>query len=115
MSAGCHYSQYGLISGHAYGLIGVNGNNIIVRNPWGREEYTGPGSDQTDDGQFEVPVDVFRSSFTEFTIVMYDDWNWTSLGRDTISHDGDKYFNIYNDQSQQVVVTFEVPAGRMAE
>ena len=31
--------------------LGVfNGNNIIVRNPWGREEYTGPGSDQTDDG-----------------------------------------------------------------
>ena len=74
MSAGCHYSQYGLVSGHAYGLIGTNGNNIIVRNPWGSENYTGPGSDQTDDGQFEVPLNIFRTSFTEFTILMYDDW-----------------------------------------
>ena len=72
MSAGCHYSQYGLISGHAYGLIGVSeSNGIIVRNPWGREEYTGPGSDQTNDGQFEVPIDVFRTSFTTVTNLMY--------------------------------------------
>ena len=47
MSAGCHNSQYGLVSGHAYGMIGVNHetNRIIVRNPWGSENYYGPGSD----------------------------------------------------------------------
>lgn len=47
MTAGCHHSQYGLVAGHAYSLIGVNSatNRIIVRNPWGSENYYGPGSD----------------------------------------------------------------------
>ena len=97
MSAGCHYSQYGLISGHAYSLIGVNGGNIVVRNPWGSESYTGPGSDQTDDGQFEVPKNIFKTSFTQFTIPMYGDWEWTSLGKSTMGHDSDKSWNIYNE------------------
>ena len=111
MTADCDYSQHGLVSNHAYGVIGVNydTNRIIMRNPWGFEEYTGPGSDQASDGQFEVPVDIFKSSFGGFTILMYDDWNWTVLGRDTITYDGDMYYNIYNDREQQVIVTFEVP------
>lgn len=47
MTAGCHYSQHGLVSGHAYTMLGVNDatNRIVVRNPWGSERYTGPGSD----------------------------------------------------------------------
>lgn len=102
MSAGCHYSQYGLVSGHAYGLIGVNTstNRLIVRNPWGSENYTGPGSDNTDDGMFEVPLDIFKTSFTEFTVLMYDDWQWTTLGRTQMGPDGDLAWNIYNDGSQ---------------
>ena len=112
MSAACHYSQYGLISGHAYGLIGVNldTNRIIVRNPWGSESYTGPGSDQSNDGQFEVPVDVFRSSFTYFTILMYADWQWTSLGQGSMGYDDDISWNIYNDGQQEVIVTVDVAA-----
>lgn len=47
MYAGCHFSQYGLVAGHAYSVLGVNSeeDRIIVRNPWGAELYTGPGSD----------------------------------------------------------------------
>lgn len=61
MTAACHHSQYGLIAGHAYTMLGVNiGVNerneetryIVVRNPWGKEQYTGPGSDQDNDGKF---------------------------------------------------------------
>lgn len=47
MTAGCHYSQNGLVSGHAYSMLGVNEETgrIIVRNPWSSEQYYGPGSD----------------------------------------------------------------------
>lgn len=86
-----------------------------MRNPWGREEYTGPGSDQTDDGQFEVPPATFKTSFTEFTILMYKDWQWTSLGKSSMGPDSDKSWNIYNEAAQEVVVTFDLAAARMAE
>lgn len=47
MAAGCHNSVYGLVSSHAYSVLGVNTSTqrIIVRNPWASEKYTGPGSD----------------------------------------------------------------------
>ena len=37
----------GLVTGHAYTVIGVNENTgrIIIRNPWASELYHGEGSD----------------------------------------------------------------------
>lgn len=82
MTASCYVSQDGLVAGHAYSLLGVNESTqrIILRNPWGNEMYTGPGSDQTNDGIFEVPVDTFKTSFPWFVILMYDNWYKTQLG-----------------------------------
>ena len=77
----------GLVTGHAYTVIGVNKNTdrIIIRNPWASELYHGEGSDQTDDGKFEMPVFAFRNSFPEFTILLYRDWLATSIGKQTLN------------------------------
>lgn len=60
-------------------------------NPWGSEKYNGPWNNNdsrwtpeykrqvnlvvADDGIFWMPIqDVFRQTFQEFTINMYEDW-----------------------------------------
>lgn len=117
MSAACHQSQYGLVSGHAYSVIGVDAATqmIIVRNPWGKEQYTGPGSDQDDNGQFEVPLDTFHTSFTHFSILRYEDWQVTSSGMYNANPTSDNNFNIYNDVAQEVILTVDLLPVHMVE
>lgn len=62
-----------------------------------------------------MPVDIFRDSFTEFTVLYYQDWNVTSLGVDTMLPNEDKHWNINNQDSQQVMVTVDLASTRMAE
>jgi hypothetical protein len=61
MTASCDTSIDGLVKNHAYSLLGVNDktDRLIMRNPWSKERYTGEGSDQVNDGTFEVPLEVF--------------------------------------------------------
>jgi hypothetical protein len=66
---------------------------LLVRNPWGKHEYTGDLSDFSSlwttaykaqvskksfslfDGLFYIPVTNFKSIFSHFTITYYhDDW-----------------------------------------
>lgn len=55
MTAACFQSSYGVVGGHAYTMHGVldlqkDGRSyqklVKMRNPWGREEYTGPWNDE---------------------------------------------------------------------
>lgn len=62
-----------------------------------------------------MPVDIFRSSFTEFTVLYYQDWTVTMLGKDTISPGEDLHWDIYNPEEQEVMVTADVASLRMAE
>ena len=48
---------------------------------------------------FEVPLDIFRSSFDYFTVLMYDDWVQTSIEPRMSGPSGDNYFNIQNDET----------------
>jgi len=58
MTSACFHSHFGLVSGHAYALLGVaelkNAAGDVVhrivkmRNPWGSEKYHGPWSDHSD-------------------------------------------------------------------
>lgn len=82
MTAACHYAVNGLVPGHAYTVRGANSNNgrIQVRNPWSTESYHGDGSDQDDDGNFEIPVSTFVEAFPNFSILYYKDWHTTRLG-----------------------------------
>ena len=97
MSGGIFKNKFGLVSGHAYTIIGVNEvthNNKIeklvkIRNPWAKENYTGPwsGSDarwtddtrkqvggltQANEGIFHMPFAEFKDVFGSFAVGMYE-------------------------------------------
>lgn len=93
MAASCSHKHASLITGHAYSLIGThtlsNGVKLVkVRNPHGREHYTGPYNDEdsrwtpalkkevglvenTQDGTFFLPVKDFKIAFTTYAVLMY--------------------------------------------
>jgi hypothetical protein len=56
----------GIVLNHAYLVIGYDAatDKVQLRNPWGRQDYTGPGNDPTDltdDGVFTMPLtDLYR-------------------------------------------------------
>jgi hypothetical protein len=96
MAAGCHNEHAGLITGHAYSILGAikldGGPQLFkIRNPWSRETYTGPFRDDdpawteawkkqaglvvADDGIFHIPVADFKKAFTTYAVAMYQDWN----------------------------------------
>ena len=114
MTAACMKSKHGLVAGHAYTLLGANKktDRLIVRNPWSTEKYYGEGSDQDADGIFEVPVSVFKYSFTAFTISYYADWKIASMGRTTMDTAGKSYqsvkWNINNPVAQELFLTLDL-------
>jgi len=92
MTAGCYTPHHNLVTGHAYTLLGAieltNGPKLLkVRNPWGKERYDGPFSDddpqwtdawkqeaglvQENDGVFHIPLEGFRTAFGDYTILYY--------------------------------------------
>jgi len=100
MAASCKHKFNGLITGHAYSLLGTvvlsGGPKLVhVRNPWGREEYKGPFRDDdpqwtdqwkkeagmvaANDGAFFIPLSEYKKSFTTYSIVMYQKWQTQHL------------------------------------
>jgi len=91
------HEHNGLVPKHAYTLLGVqelkasNGNIlhrlIKMRNPWGKERYDGPWSDDdsrwtddfkkqaklvsANDGVFYMTVDDFKKAFTIYNVAQY--------------------------------------------
>lgn len=62
-----------------------------------------------------MPLDIFWSSFTNFTILCYADWVKTQTGIDTISPGEQRSWTLKNLESQEVMVTVDVANDRMAE
>jgi calpain-15 len=99
--SGENKNSTGIISGHAYTLVGAyklpNGDEIVkLRNPWGSGEWTGDYSDSSskwtpslkqqlgwsnkDDGIFFMPVRDFINEFETAAICHYrDDYKLSSL------------------------------------
>lgn len=94
MTAACMHKHAGLVTGHAYTIVGVvelkGGPKLVkLRNPWGKEMYKGAWRDddpkwtddfkkqaklvKADDGIFHMPAEDFRKAFTVYDICMYDD------------------------------------------
>lgn len=96
MTAACMKKAYGLITGHAYTILGVvkleeGGKTVAhlvkLRNPWGKEKYTGDWHDDdskwtddlkkqaklvsADDGIFHMPFKNFRHAFTAYEVLYY--------------------------------------------
>lgn len=94
--AGTEVPQNGLQPGHAYSVQDVHtykGEDLIrLRNPWGVSEYNGPWAHDSskwtndaknqkgmiysakNDGLFWMPVSLFRQSFNEYIVSLYQDW-----------------------------------------
>ncbi|RPA96764.1 cysteine proteinase [Choiromyces venosus 120613-1] len=91
----------GIISGHAYSVLKakeVNGKRfVLIRNPWGCTEWTGPWSDGSkewtsewmtllehrfgDDGAFWMSYDDFLHKFSQIDRTRLFDPSWTVTNR----------------------------------
>jgi hypothetical protein len=105
-------SRYGLVAAHAYSVVGhykikdasgkVVANLLRIMNPWNKDKYTGPWSDQSDlwtdeykaqvpftndnmDGAFYIDIDSWVYGFNYYTIT-YVDESWKH-----------SYYEVYND------------------
>ncbi|KAJ7589146.1 hypothetical protein C8J56DRAFT_937820 [Mycena floridula] len=97
--SGSVFSASGLIANHAYAVlraVEVNGKQfVIVRNPWGKSEWTGPWSDGSkewttewlqrlpefghsfgDDGQFVMEYKDFLNCWQQIDRLMLFDSSW---------------------------------------
>ena len=98
--------SYGLAAGHAYTIIGcyeikdssgrVIDKLIRLRNPWATDKYNGPWNERdpkwqsysnqvpqtaestVQDGEFYMPVSLFKGSFFIMTVTYYYDDYQTS-------------------------------------
>jgi hypothetical protein len=126
MAGGCMNEFGNLVTGHAYTILGVvqlsEGPKLVkLRNPWGKEQYTGPFSDKStdwtpawkeeaglvsaDDGIFHIPVSDFKIAFTFYSVLMYQDY---SIERTTVTGAGKKFIkHMESEIDQEVIVTLD--------
>lgn len=107
MSASCSNPVGGLVSSHAYTLVGVSGNNIEVRNPWASERYRVNGKvsgDGVNDGNIILSVDIFKKAFRAFTINYNAEWKTTTKTIDMPQNQPRQTINFKNDVEQEVIV-----------
>lgn len=96
MTAACMNPLHDLVTGHAYTILGAQelkaGEVVLhtlikMRNPWGKERYSGPWNDKDErwstefkkqasltvanDGIFFMDVDDFKKAFTVWNIAHY--------------------------------------------
>lgn len=94
----CYNEVDGLITGHAYSILGaytiMDGNvpvaNLVhIRNPWNNEHYTGDWNDKSskwteeykkqvpfsdkDDGAFFIPIERFMIGFSTYSVIFNRD------------------------------------------
>lgn len=126
MAAACRNPHASLVTGHAYAMLGTvrlsNGVQLVqLRNPWGREQYSGPYSDDSrdwtsslrreagqvsaDDGKFFIPLDDFKIAFTDYSILAYQDWNRSAK---TETNSGKQFeYSMTADADEEIILTFE--------
>jgi len=119
-------TQKGIISGHAYSIIGVkefehDGENVklcMMRNPWGCTEWKGEWSDNSpqwtpelrkkhkcvaeDDGTFHIPYKDFIDQYDYTSIAVDNDNNYKRFGTE-------KTFSPFEDYST-FLITLEKDA-----
>lgn len=127
----------GLAKGHAFTILGVHeyaGQFLVqVRNPWGKETYTGPWSDSdmtkwnvnaqqqmshvpnAEDGAFWMPIEEFQKLFKRWHVSMYQEWYRQNLmvEWDRATDEKTLAWEITNKRDQQVVVGVQGPSDKM--
>lgn len=115
MTAGCQNEVpgTGLVTGHAYTVIGVGDTpgTLKMRNPWGSENYVGPGADDKDDGIFNLPVGLFRKGFTNISFAYLDNYNITRMTSQK-KQGREVDFDFTSDKDGDVYVTLDYEAER---
>lgn len=127
MTASCSQSIYGLVPGHAYTIIGAaelsNGQKLIrLRNPWGKEQYTGPYSDASsdwtealkaevdyvngNDGFFFIKLSDFKSVFPTYNILEWND-NYKTVSIDAQGDIQYQEFDLHNPVQQDVSIVVD--------
>lgn len=131
-------SGLGLVQMHAYTLYSTvdlqqNGKSyqklFKVRNPWGKEEYTGPWNDRdpkwTDDfkkqakfvknrydGFFHMPVKDFKEQLYRMDITYYkDDWEITKIEDSSTSKE--LVYTFTNPIDQEISIGMDIISDRM--
>lgn len=104
MTAACVEKNFGLISHHAYTILGVvelkAGDEVLhrlfkMRNPWGEEHYEGPWHDkderwteefkkqvklvEANDGIFYMDLKSFKKAFIVYNIALYNNWHTSNI------------------------------------
>ena len=138
MSAANQKSDYGLVAGHAYTVLGprtYNGEKLVLlRNPWGSERYTGPWSDTespsrwtdhaksalnhtlANDGKFFMRFTDYKNIFYRSDVNYYDtNWKASSLNThwDRSTDVRTLVYNLKNHVSQRVVLGLSAANTRM--
>lgn len=131
MTAGCTNEHAGLVTGHSYTMLGIvelsNGVQLIkLRNPWGKEQYSGPWNDKdpqwtdalkteagltvADDGIFHIPLEDFKIAFTNYAILEYWDWN---VAEQEVKGAGKSFkASLTSDVDQEVILTLDYENSR---
>lgn len=131
-TAACMSASQGVVGSHAYSVLGLktlvdsSGANVadlvLVRNPWGKTEFTGNWSDTSslwtadlkkqvpsyifnkNDGQFYMTIADFQKIFGYFTITYYKD-DWQQSFYEQVNHQGKLQTYSFNlSQTQEVFV-----------
>lgn len=104
MTAACMKDEFDLVPGHAYTLVGTlelkAGKEVLhrllkMRNPWGKEKYSGPWNDSDErwtdefkkqaklvvanDGIFYMELKDYKKAFTVYNIAHYDNWHTSEM------------------------------------
>lgn len=128
MTAACMKHGYlSLVGGHAYTILGtqelkvdgkVKHQLIKMRNPWGKERYDGPWSDNdknwtddfkkqahlkvANDGIFFLTLKDFKVAFTVYNIAQYS--TYKSISTATVKGTGKKFFRKFTSSVDQEIV-----------
>lgn len=104
MTAACIHDHFDLVTSHAYTILGVQELKagdvtlhklIKMRNPWGKEHYTGPWNDdderwtesfknqaklvKANDGIFFMDIESYKKAFTVYNIAHYSNWHTSHI------------------------------------
>lgn len=126
MTAACMHDHFDLVTSHAYTILGTQelkaGDVVLhrlikMRNPWGKEKYTGPWHDDDErwteefkkqaqhknanDGVFYMTISDFKKAFTIYNIAHYSNWHTSHIN---VKGTGKKFMRRFETPVDQDII-----------